>query len=73
MHADLKPANFLIVSGELKLIDFGIAKAIQPDMTSVTRENQVTIETVIFDVKAYSNLKNKISNKRKQRNQWSIV
>ena len=33
VHSDLKPANFLVVEGQLKLIDFGIAKAIQSGAT----------------------------------------
>lgn len=36
MHSDIKPANFLVVEGQLKLIDFGIAKAIQSGVCLAT-------------------------------------
>lgn len=41
VHGDLKPANFLIIEGSLKIIDFGIAKPIQNDTTNITRTSQI--------------------------------
>ncbi|CAG8504211.1 10383_t:CDS:2 [Scutellospora calospora] len=41
VHSDLKPANFIVINGSLKLIDFGIARTIPNDTTNIHREQQV--------------------------------
>lgn len=41
VHSDLKPANFVMVKGQLKLIDFGIANAIANDTTNIQRDHHM--------------------------------
>lgn len=41
VHADLKPVNFILVKNEIKLIDFGIADTVGPDVTSIIRDYQI--------------------------------
>lgn len=41
IHSDLKPENFLVVRGRLKLIDFGISSKMAVDATSIIKHSQV--------------------------------
>ena len=41
IHTDLKPANFVLVKGLLKIIDFGISHEIVGDTVHIRRDNQV--------------------------------
>ena len=39
IHADIKPGNFLLVAGELKMIDFGMACELNPGQNFVVRNS----------------------------------
>ena len=41
VHSDLKPANFILLQGRLKLIDFGISNGIGDNTVNVHREQHV--------------------------------
>lgn len=50
VHTDLKPANFVLVQGRLKIIDFGIAKAVANDTVNIQRDQQVSCWIHLHDV-----------------------
>ncbi|CCE65607.1 hypothetical protein TPHA_0M00300 [Tetrapisispora phaffii CBS 4417] len=41
VHSDLKPANFVLVKGILKIIDFGIANAVPDHTVNIYRDTQI--------------------------------
>ena len=71
VHSDLKPHNFVLVQGRLKLIDFGIANAIQTDETvNVHRETQIGTPNYmspesLMDANAKTDSRGRISNQPK--------
>jgi serine/threonine-protein kinase TTK/MPS1 len=71
VHSDLKPANFVLVKGCLKLIDFGIANAIETNETvNVHRDTQIGTPNYmspesLMDANELPGAKTKISNQPK--------
>eukprot|EP00928_Gymnodinium_smaydae_P082083 TRINITY_DN654_c3_g1_i2.p1 TRINITY_DN654_c3_g1~~TRINITY_DN654_c3_g1_i2.p1 ORF type:complete len:1033 (+),score=229.67 TRINITY_DN654_c3_g1_i2:810-3908(+) len=41
VHSDLKPGNFVLVNGRVKVIDFGIARRISNDTTHISRDGGI--------------------------------
>jgi len=71
VHSDLKPHNFVLCQGTLKLIDFGIANAIQTDETvNVHRDTQIGTPNYmspesLMDSNAKPDLRGRIANEAK--------
>eukprot|EP00792_Barthelona_sp_PAP020_P005585 TRINITY_DN2715_c0_g1_i1.p1 TRINITY_DN2715_c0_g1~~TRINITY_DN2715_c0_g1_i1.p1 ORF type:complete len:584 (+),score=126.93 TRINITY_DN2715_c0_g1_i1:61-1752(+) len=63
VHGDLKPANFLLVQGRLKIIDFGIAKRIANETANISRDNlagtlnYISPEAITSDYESGSKIK----------------
>ncbi|MCJ1446007.1 MAG: hypothetical protein MMC23_006512 [Stictis urceolatum] len=81
VHSDLKPANFVSAQGRLKLIDFGIANAIQDDTVNVHREQQIGTPNymapeALLDINASSGRKStpsKLMKLGKPSDVWSLA
>lgn len=41
VHADLKPANLVIVNGSIKIIDFGISMKCSANTTAIHRTDNI--------------------------------
>ncbi|KAJ3292343.1 hypothetical protein HK104_005366 [Borealophlyctis nickersoniae] len=78
IHSDLKPANFLLVKGSLKLIDFGIAKSIPNDTTNIQRDHQtgtlnyMAPEAIIFVEKSAAGNRRQYLKLGRSSDVWSL-
>jgi serine/threonine-protein kinase TTK/MPS1 len=48
VHSDLKPENFILFEGRVKLIDFGISSIINENQTSVIKQSNFYLGTVDY-------------------------
>ncbi|SMN20258.1 similar to Saccharomyces cerevisiae YDL028C MPS1 Dual-specificity kinase required for spindle pole body (SPB) duplication and spindle checkpoint function [Maudiozyma saulgeensis] len=79
VHSDLKPANFVVVKGKLKIIDFGIANAVPDHTVNIYRDTQIGTPNYMAPealiTMNYHDIKDKSredSNQKLPKNTWKV-
>ncbi|EJS44325.1 mps1p [Saccharomyces arboricola H-6] len=72
VHSDLKPANFVLVKGILKIIDFGIANAVPEHTVNIYRETQIGTPNYMAPEALVVMNYTQTSNNRHEGNKWKV-
>ncbi|QLG71923.1 hypothetical protein HG535_0C02750 [Zygotorulaspora mrakii] len=72
VHSDLKPANFVLVKGVLKIIDFGIANAVPDHTVNIYRETQIGTPNYMAPEALVAMNYTQSDERKKQQNRWKV-
>lgn len=72
VHSDLKPANFVLVKGILKIIDFGIANAVPDHTVNIYRETQIGTPNYMAPEALVAMNYAQPNEKKKQQSRWKV-
>lgn len=72
VHSDLKPANFVLVKGILKIIDFGIANAVPEHTVNIYRETQIGTPNYMAPEALVAMNYTQTNENRQEGNKWKV-